>query len=166
MMLGLQKAREVGVGQFTGLVSVPHSTAQHSTAQRSKLLSAPLLRHCKHNHVSHLLQDVSCKQLRLFIAFLCVQDGVALVDSKGVVVDFVSYEGQLTAADGPAKGQTAKALKVQQSSSTPVGRSLGLTGKGGSRDQFIWADMRASPGTSNEGQTFESNGECSATDSC
>lgn len=94
-----------------------------------------------------------------------LQDGVALVDSKGVVVDFVIYEGTLAAADGPAVSMTAKELRVKQSGSTPLGRSIGLQGQGGTKDGFTWANMRASPGMSNEGQRF-SEGECTASGTC
>jgi hypothetical protein len=108
-----------------------------------------------------LLVRVLQTRLTMFI----LQDGVALVDSKGVVVDFVSYEGKLTAVDGPAAGMTAQELPVQQSSKTPLGRSIGLQGQGASKEGFTWASIRASPGMLNEGQTFKER-ECSVPGTC
>jgi DNA/RNA endonuclease G (NUC1) len=43
-------------------------------------------------------------------------DGIALVDAEGVVVEFLSYEGTLTAADGPAAGLASLDIGARQSS--------------------------------------------------
>ncbi|MCR9199590.1 MAG: lamin tail domain-containing protein, partial [Planctomycetaceae bacterium] len=51
-------------------------------------------------------------------------DGLALVDNVGRVLQFVSYEGQLTATDGPANGLTSEDVGVAETSSTPAGVSL------------------------------------------
>ncbi|WFE22389.1 ExeM/NucH family extracellular endonuclease [Solwaraspora sp. WMMD937] len=51
-------------------------------------------------------------------------DGVALVDPAGSVVEFLSYEGTLTAAGGPADGTTSVDIGVAEASDTPVGHSL------------------------------------------
>ncbi len=51
-------------------------------------------------------------------------DGIALVDAAGAVVEFLSYEGTLTATDGPAAGMTSTDIGVAEGSSTPVGHSL------------------------------------------
>lgn len=51
------------------------------------------------------------------------QDGFALVDNAGAVVEFLSYEGVLTAANGPAVGRTSVDIGVAQSSA-PIGVSL------------------------------------------
>ncbi|MGH8542607.1 MAG: DNA/RNA non-specific endonuclease [Gammaproteobacteria bacterium] len=51
-------------------------------------------------------------------------DGLALVDAVGQVVEFLSYEGTMTADDGPAAGRTSIDIGVAESSSNPVGRSL------------------------------------------
>ncbi|NEP17784.1 MAG: ExeM/NucH family extracellular endonuclease, partial [Leptolyngbya sp. SIO4C1] len=53
-------------------------------------------------------------------------DGIALVDPSGNVVEFLSYEGTLTATDGPASGQTSTDIGVAETSSTPIGQSLQL----------------------------------------
>lgn len=51
-------------------------------------------------------------------------DGVALVDGAGAVVEFLSWEGDLTAVEGPAAGLTSTDIGVAESSATPVGHSL------------------------------------------
>ncbi|MGF1596224.1 MAG: ExeM/NucH family extracellular endonuclease [Acidimicrobiales bacterium] len=82
-------------------------------------------------------------------------DGVALVDPAGVVVQLLSYEGVFTAADGPAAGLTSTDIGVSEGSSTPVGHSLQLTGDGTTAAEFTWtAPAAASPGAVNAGQTF------------
>ncbi|MFY1696595.1 MULTISPECIES: ExeM/NucH family extracellular endonuclease [unclassified Solwaraspora] len=51
-------------------------------------------------------------------------DGVALVDPATTVVEFLSYEGTLTAAGGPADGATSVDIGVAETASTPAGHSL------------------------------------------
>jgi uncharacterized protein len=51
-------------------------------------------------------------------------DGVALVDPDGAVIEFLSYEGTLTAADGPAQGMTSTDIGVSETGTTLVGHSL------------------------------------------
>ncbi|RYH01292.1 ExeM/NucH family extracellular endonuclease [Salipiger sp. IMCC34102] len=51
-------------------------------------------------------------------------DGMALVDASGTVVEFLSYEGTLTAVNGPATGLTSTDIGVEEGSDTPVGFSL------------------------------------------
>ncbi len=83
-------------------------------------------------------------------------DGVALVDASATVVQFLSYEdAPFTAVGGPADGLTSTDIGVTESSSTPVGASLGLTGTGRTYAEFSWAATTASSfGTVNPGQTF------------
>lgn len=57
-------------------------------------------------------------------------DGIAVVVA-GVAVQFLSYEGVFTAANGPAAGMTSTDIGVAESGA-PVGSSLQLTGSGGS----------------------------------
>ncbi|MDT0631497.1 endonuclease [Rubrivirga sp. S365] len=69
-------------------------------------------------------------------------DALALVAPGGAVRQFLSYEGTLTATDGPAAGQTADDLGVAETASTPPGRSL----------QFVsgsWTEAPATPGRPN-----------------
>ncbi|MEL7359054.1 MAG: ExeM/NucH family extracellular endonuclease [Cyanobacteria bacterium J06560_6] len=68
-------------------------------------------------------------------------DGVALVDADGNVVEFLSYEGTLTATDGPAAGLTSTDIGVAESGTTPVGQSLQLI-------DGVWTG----PATNSEGQ--------------
>ncbi|MFI7675804.1 ExeM/NucH family extracellular endonuclease [Actinophytocola sp. NPDC049390] len=51
-------------------------------------------------------------------------DAVALVRPDGTVAEFLSYEGPLTATNGPANGTTATDIGVAEGSATPVGYSL------------------------------------------
>ena len=86
-------------------------------------------------------------------------DGLALVDSSGSVVDFLSYEGTMTASSGPAAGMTSSDVGVSETSATPVGHSLQLDGTGSSAAEFSWAPpMGATPGQPNAGQTFTGGG--------
>ncbi|MBC2607151.1 lamin tail domain-containing protein [Pelagicoccus albus] len=83
-------------------------------------------------------------------------DGIALVDASGTVIQFLSYEGAMTAADGPAVGLTSTDILVSESSSTPAGFSLQLTGADGIEySDFTWqAPAENSFGSINAGQTF------------
>jgi predicted extracellular nuclease len=51
-------------------------------------------------------------------------DGVALVDATGAVVEFLSYEGTVTAVDGPATGMASTDIGVSEPGTGPVGESL------------------------------------------
>ncbi|MGX1023500.1 T9SS type A sorting domain-containing protein [Psychroflexus sp. MBR-150] len=82
-------------------------------------------------------------------------DGLALVDDSGTVIQFLSYEGTITAVDGPASGMTSEDIGVEESSSSPVGESLQLTGSGTVYENFTWADSSPSSfGSVNANQTF------------
>ncbi len=82
-------------------------------------------------------------------------DGLALVDAGSTVIEFLSYEGSFTAADGPANGMTSADIGVSESSGTPVGDSLQLTGTGTMGGDFTWAASQPNTfGAVNTGQTF------------
>ena len=84
-------------------------------------------------------------------------DGVALVDASGALVQFLSYEGSLTATNGPANGQTSTDIGVSEPGSTPIGQSLQLTGTGTTAGDFAWASPAdATRDAANTGQTFGS----------
>lgn len=86
-------------------------------------------------------------------------DGLALVDDTGTVVQFLSYEGSFTALSGPAAGLTSTDVGVVETSSTPIGESLQLTGTGTTAGEFTWTGpTTASPGTLNAGQDFSDGG--------
>jgi DNA/RNA endonuclease G (NUC1)/PKD repeat protein len=57
-------------------------------------------------------------------------DGMALVDPNGTVVEFLSYEGVITASNGPAAGLTATDIGVSEVGTTPIGLSLQRTAAG------------------------------------
>lgn len=83
------------------------------------------------------------------------QDGVALVDPQGQVVQFLSYEGSFSAANGPAAGMTSTDIGVSEASSSPLGFSLQLTGAGASSADFTWVSARDDNfGQVNIGQDF------------
>ncbi len=82
-------------------------------------------------------------------------DGIALVTPGGAIVEFLSYEGILTANAGPASGLVSTDLGVSESSATPIGNSLPRLGSGSSGPEFTWApEQPASPGLPNPGQSF------------
>lgn len=83
-------------------------------------------------------------------------DGFALIDS-GIVLQFLSYEGTLTATDGTANGMTSIDVGVRESNSTtPLGHSLQLKGSGIQYSHFTWNEPSvASPGSINIGQTID-----------
>ena len=82
-------------------------------------------------------------------------DGLALVDSGSNVVQFLSYEGTFVAGSGPASGMASTDIGVAESSSTPVGFSLQLTGTGTEYEDFSWAAPAADTfGSVNTGQVF------------
>ncbi|WP_019612867.1 endonuclease [Psychromonas ossibalaenae] len=85
-------------------------------------------------------------------------DGLALVDSSGKLVQFISYEGSFTATDGAAAGVTSVDVGVSETSSTPSGHSLQLSGSGTSYAEFSWQAAAANTsGSLNNGQVFASS---------
>ena len=79
-------------------------------------------------------------------------DGIAIVKA-GIVIQFLSYEGILTATVGPANGITSTDIGVFENGSDAPGLSLQLTGTGNKYGDFIWnAPAAESPGTLNVGQ--------------
>ncbi|WP_150004117.1 endonuclease/exonuclease/phosphatase family protein [Iodidimonas muriae] len=92
-------------------------------------------------------------------------DGIALVDNTNTVIQFLSYEGSFTATNGAANGLTSTDIGVRETSSTPVGFSLQLTGNittdssGNVTSDFTWAAPAAqTAGAANIGQTFNGAG--------
>ena len=81
-------------------------------------------------------------------------DGLALI-KNGVVIQFLSYEGVLTATSGTANGMTSTDIGVAESSSTPVGHSLQLIGSGSDYSDFTWSGpVAATVGAVNSSQTL------------
>ena len=89
-------------------------------------------------------------------------DGFALVDNNNNVIQFLSYEGVFTVSatsTGAAAGLTSTDVGVAESSSTPVGFSLQLTGTGTMFEDFVFSSPADdSPGAINAGQSFGSGG--------
>jgi len=82
-------------------------------------------------------------------------DGIALVDASSNVVQFLSYEGSFSVTEGPAAGMTSTDIGVSETSSTPVGQSLQLTGTGTTYADFVWqAPMANTYGAVNTDQIF------------
>jgi predicted extracellular nuclease len=82
-------------------------------------------------------------------------DGIALVQPDGAVRQFLSYGGTFAGVGGAANGLTSTDIGVAETTSTPVGQSLQLTGTGTAYGQFDWAaPATATPGAANNGQTF------------
>ncbi len=85
-------------------------------------------------------------------------DGMALV-CGGEVLEFISYEGTITATDGPANGMTSTNIGVAEGGGTPIGQSLQLQGTGGESAAFTWSGPDAeSPGSINANQTITFGG--------
>jgi endonuclease I len=82
-------------------------------------------------------------------------DGMSL-DIGGVIIQFISYEGTFTAADGPAQGVESTDIGVEQTASSPVGSSLSLAGSGTGYDDFSWEFTETNTkGEENTNQTIE-----------
>ena len=78
-------------------------------------------------------------------------DGIALCSSTGVL-EFLSYEGTFSATDGPASGMGSVDVGVNETTSTPIGYSLQLSGE---LNAFTWiGPTNDSPGNLNAGQTI------------
>ncbi|HEU5136962.1 MAG TPA: DNA/RNA non-specific endonuclease [Steroidobacteraceae bacterium] len=57
-------------------------------------------------------------------------DGVALVDSTGTLVEFLSYEGTFAATNGPANGVTSTDIGALQNGAGSIGESLARNADG------------------------------------
>jgi endonuclease I len=84
-------------------------------------------------------------------------DGIALVNGSGALVQFISYEGAITASNGPAAGVTSTNLSVSESSSTAAGTSLQRGGSGTTSANFTWRSSATQTfGACNNSQSFTS----------
>ena len=88
-------------------------------------------------------------------------DGLALINEGSdpdSVVQFLSYEGELTATDGVAAGMTSTDVGAEETSSAAVTSSIALMGTGDAFadfDGFMQTDV-ATPGAVNTGQVLVS----------
>ncbi len=80
-------------------------------------------------------------------------DGLAL--TRGTeVLQFLSYVGAFTAANGAAQGVLSTDIGVQETTTTPLGASLQLAGTGDSYFDFAWQTPAAhTAGAVNRGQS-------------
>ncbi len=85
-------------------------------------------------------------------------DGIALVNWNGYLVQFLSYEGAITGGSGPATGSTSTNLPASESGSTAAGTSLQLGGTGAGYANFSWnTSADDNFGQCNNNQTFNTN---------
>jgi uncharacterized protein len=81
-------------------------------------------------------------------------DGIALVNGS-TLVQFLSYEGGVTGASGPANGIAATDIGVSEVGTESLGQSLRLSGTGSTYQDFTWnGPATATFGSPNAGQTF------------
>lgn len=84
-------------------------------------------------------------------------DGLALV-CDGVAIQFLSYEGNFTATNGPANGMTSTDISVSESGSGATTSSISLQGSGDQYSDFTWAtNVAYSHCSVNTGQTITSS---------
>ncbi len=81
-------------------------------------------------------------------------DGIALVNGSGQLVQFLSYEGTITASNGPAAGRTSSNLPVSETEA-PANTSLQLGGTGTGYADFTWRSSATQTfGACNNAQGF------------
>ena len=71
-------------------------------------------------------------------------DGMALINDAGEVIQFLSYEGVLTAVDGPAIGLESEDIGQAETSATLETESLQLEGTGTLYTDFTWVPAATS----------------------
>ena len=83
-------------------------------------------------------------------------DGISL-SYQGTLISgqFISYEGVITATDGPANDETSTDILVSESGSTEIGHSLQLSGTGTQYSDFTWTSPAPNTiGATNNNQTL------------
>ena len=81
-------------------------------------------------------------------------DALALVDPSGNVIQFLSYEGEVIATEGPAAGMTSILLPISEEPAVTIGLSMQLTGAGNQYTDFTWTLAPDTIDAINSGQTF------------
>ncbi|TRX51757.1 T9SS type A sorting domain-containing protein [Fulvivirga sp. M361] len=83
-------------------------------------------------------------------------DGIVLVNPSDVIIQFLSYEGVVTATNGIASGLMSEDIGVEESNSTTLSsESLQLAGTGSVYTDFTWQTPAPSTYNAvNNGQTF------------
>ncbi len=90
-------------------------------------------------------------------SFTSIQNGpdaIALVNNIGEVIQFLSYEGSFAAIGGPADGLISEDIGISETSNSPIGNSLQLTGTGTKYEDFTWSAIPSTFGSINTGQLF------------
>lgn len=110
-------------------------------------------------NLSGIVPDEGCGYGTIWFPIAPIQngapDGIALIDCGSSVIQFLSYEGVLTATSGPANGMTSTDIGVSETSITGTTESLQLTGTGSSYGDFTWQSPSASSnGSLNVGQSI------------
>lgn len=82
-------------------------------------------------------------------------DGIALADNSNSIVQFLSYEGVITAGDGLAAGLGSEDILLMEDGQTPAGYSLQLSGTGYDYADFSWQAAPSSFGQLNAGQLIQ-----------
>lgn len=87
-------------------------------------------------------------------------EGLALVAADGTtVIQFLSYEGVVTATAGPANTMSSVNIGVSETDSTTINHSLQLSGTGNTYEDFTWsAPASHSRGGVNISQVFSAAG--------
>jgi hypothetical protein len=81
-------------------------------------------------------------------------DGIAIA-YRGVLIQFLSYEGKFTATNGVALGVESIDIIVLQAGSDAIGLTLQLSGAGSAYGNFTWQQpATGTPGQLNTGQTL------------
>ena len=113
--------------------------------------------------LSGIIPDLECGFGTVWFPISGIQngapDGVALYDTCDMeVVQFLSYEGTITAVDLPAMGLTSSDIGVSESGSSAIEHSLQLQGTGSAYSDFTWAASdSATENLVNNAQSFCSN---------
>ncbi|RXG27806.1 lamin tail domain-containing protein [Leeuwenhoekiella palythoae] len=81
-------------------------------------------------------------------------DALALVDPSGNVIQFLSYEDEVIATEGPAAGMTSILLSISEEPAVTIGLSMQLTGAGNQYTDFTWTLAPDTIDAINSGQTF------------
>ena len=106
------------------------------------------------------IPDQGCGFGRAWFAKSGIQNGpadaIGLYDTcTATVIQFLGYEGQMQALDGPAVGMISTDIGVSEPASTPAGQSLQLIGTGTIYTDFSWSGpSTSSAGSLNSGQIF------------
>jgi len=114
------------------------------------------------NTLSGAIDDENCGFGATWFAISGLQndhEAIALIKDGTNVIQFLSWEGVVTAQVGAAIGQVSVNIGVSENASTPLDHSLQLTGTGTAYSAFAWQpEQPHSRGTLNIGQEISACG--------